>query len=116
MSAGDKAPKPWREYGRYGSVGIELVVSIMLGYYGGHWLDGKIGGGHGWITGFGALAGTYAGFRSLFATAALMQKDIERAERQARGEDPWASPSPEDPSAPTTGARRPDDEKRRDDP
>ena len=84
-------PKPLREFGRYGSVGIELVLSIVLGYYGGHWLDGKIAGGHGWLTAFGSLLGVYAGFRSLFLTAALMQRDIERSERQERGEDPWGS-------------------------
>jgi hypothetical protein len=97
--------KPWKEYGRYGSVGIELVLSILLGYYAGQWLDAKVGGGHGWITALGFVIGVYAGFRALFATAAHMQKDIERAERQARGEDPWTPPpSPGEPPAPTSSA------------
>ena len=81
--------KPWTAYGRYGSVGIELVLSIMLGWYGGHWLDGRIGGGHGYLTATGFLIGVYAGFRALFAVAKKMEKDIERAERKERGEDPW---------------------------
>ena len=100
---------PWKDYGRYGSVGIELVVSIVLGYYAGHWLDGKIGGGHGWLTVLGSVVGVYAGFRAIFSAAKHMSADIERAERQARGEDPWAPrspvaspPSPPDKSAPTS--------------
>ena len=84
-----KNSKPWKDYGRYGSVGIELVLSIMLGWWAGQWLDGKIGGGHGYITGLGFLIGCYAGFRALFAVAKKMEKDIERAERKERGEDPW---------------------------
>ena len=94
------AGKPWKDYGRYGSVGIELVASIMLGWYGGHWLDGKIGGGHGWLTAAGFVIGVYAGFRALFMAASHMQKDIERAERRERGENPWAEPPAEPPAPP----------------
>ncbi len=93
--------KPWREYGRYGSVGIELVLSIMLGWYAGHWLDGKIAGGHGWLTAIGFLVGVYAGFRALFMAASNMQRDIERTERRERGDDPWdASDDSDDASKP----------------
>jgi ATP synthase protein I len=97
--------KPWREYGRYGSVGIELVLSIMLGWYVGHWLDGKIAGGHGWLTAAGFVIRVYAGFRALFMAASYMQRDIERAERRERGEDPWDDedpPSPPGEPAPTS--------------
>lgn len=95
---------PWKEYGRYGSVGIELFVSIILGYYGGHWLDQKWGGGRGWLTAFGTIVGVYAGFRAIFSAAKHMSADIERAERRDRGEDPWARPpSPPDGNAPTSG-------------
>lgn len=85
--------KPWKEYGRYGSVGIELVLSIMLGYYAGHWLDGKVGGGHGWLTAIGSVVGVYAGFRAIFSAAKHMEADILRAERRERGEDPWGPPA-----------------------
>ena len=50
------------------------------------------------------MVGVYAGFRALFVVAGHMQKDIERAERKDRGEDPWAAPpSPADEAAPTSG-------------
>jgi hypothetical protein len=86
--------KPWKEYGRYGSVGIELVMSIVFGYWGGHWLDGKIGGGRGYLTALGSIIGVYAGFRAIFMVAKHMEADIERMERMQRGEDPWARPEP----------------------
>jgi hypothetical protein len=82
---------PWREYGRYGSVGIELIVSMGLGYYAGRALDARVGG-QGWITLLGFLFGVSVGFRSIFAAARHMQRDVERQERQARGEDPWTRP------------------------
>lgn len=79
---------PFREYGRYGTVGIELIVSMGLGYYGGRALDTRIGAG-GWVTFIGFLFGVAVGFRSIFAAARYMQRDIAREERRARGEDPW---------------------------
>ncbi len=80
---------PLREYGRYGSVGIELVLSIAIGFYGGRWIDERVGG-HGWITLAGFLGGVYAGFRALYRASKFMMRDIERAERKDRGEDPWS--------------------------
>jgi hypothetical protein len=86
---------PWREYGRYGTVGIELLVSIALGYYGGRAIDVRVGGG-GWVTFTGFLFGVSVGFRSIFVAARYMQRDIEREERRARGEDPWSKEAPKE--------------------
>jgi ATP synthase protein I len=83
-----------KSFGRYGAVGLELLLSIAVGYYGGHWLDGKFGTR--WIAFIGFLLGCYAGFRALFRVAKTMQKDIEREEALERGEDPWAEPSKDD--------------------
>jgi len=104
-----RPPKPWKAYGRYGSIGIELVLSILLGYYGGLWLDGKIGGGHGYITGLGFLIGVYAGFRSLFVVAKKMQRDIEEEEMKERGEDPWKRRDPDSTSRPHDSGDEPHD-------
>ncbi len=98
-----RSRKPWRAYGRYGSVGIELVLSIGLGYYGGHWLDNRFGT-KGWLAGVGFLVGCYAGFKALWVAAKRMEKDVEREEAQERGEDPWDDTPP------------PDEEKPHDDP
>ncbi len=95
-----RARKPWRAYGRYGSVGIELVLSIGLGYYGGDWLDHRFGT-RGWLAGLGFLVGCYAGFKALWTAAKRMGKDVEREEAQDRGEDPWDDdPSPKPDKAP----------------
>ena len=53
---------------RYGAVGIELVVSIFIGYFGGTWLDGKLGTAPilQWV---GLGLGLLAGFRSLYLLA-----------------------------------------------
>jgi F0F1-type ATP synthase assembly protein I len=85
-------PKGLKSYGRYGAVGIELLASIAVGYYVGHWLDGKFGT-H-WIALVGFLLGCYAGFRALFVVAGQMQRDIEREEKLEQGGDPWADEYP----------------------
>jgi F0F1-type ATP synthase assembly protein I len=81
--------KPWKEYGRYGSVGIEMVLSIVLGL----WLGGKADERFGtapWLALLGFVVGVYAAFKALFTAARKMQKDIDLAERRDRGEDIWA--------------------------
>jgi len=84
--------KGMKAFGRYGSVGFELIGSIAVGYYLGRWLDGKFGT-H-WIAFVGFLLGVYTGFRALFRVAKTMQRDIERDEALERGEDPWAPKEP----------------------
>jgi F0F1-type ATP synthase assembly protein I len=93
-------PKPWKEYGRYGSVGLELILSMAVGYFLGRWIDRRFFHEAGWATGIGALLGVYAGFRTLFRTAKRMQQDVEDAERMERGEDPWADGGADEPSPP----------------
>jgi F0F1-type ATP synthase assembly protein I len=85
--------KGMKAFGRYGSVGFELLGSIAVGYWLGSWLDKKAGT-H-WIAAVGFVIGCYAGFRALFKAAKTMQRDIDNDERLARGEDPWA-PKPKD--------------------
>jgi F0F1-type ATP synthase assembly protein I len=84
------APKsPLRAYGRFGTVGLELVLSIVLGYAFGHWLDGRYFPGHFYLTIVFTLAGTYAGFRAMFKAAKAAEREAERldeAEAEARRE------------------------------
>jgi F0F1-type ATP synthase assembly protein I len=86
--------KGMKSFGKYGSLGFELLGSIAVGYYLGVWLDKKAGT-H-WIALVGFLLGCYAGFRAIFKAAKTMQRDIENEERLARGEDPWAPKAPKD--------------------
>ena len=80
--------KGMKSFGRYGSLGFELLGSIAVGYYLGAWLDRKAGT-H-WIAFVGFLLGCYTGFRALYRASKRMQRDIERDEQLERGEDPWA--------------------------
>ena len=78
-----------RGLGDYGTVGLDLVLSILLGFFGGRWLDGKLGA-HGWLTVLGFLLGTIAGFRSLYRAAVKMRKETEaedERERRSRDQD-----------------------------
>jgi hypothetical protein len=72
--------KPWKEFGRYGGVGIEFVLTILILGALGQWLDDKYWGKSGWGTAVGFLLGVAVAFRNLVRTASHMQKDIERAE------------------------------------
>jgi hypothetical protein len=72
--------RPWKELGRYGSVGIELVLAILICAGIGHWLDQRYWGGHDWGMLVGFLLGIAVGVRNLVRTARHMQADIERAE------------------------------------
>jgi F0F1-type ATP synthase assembly protein I len=74
--------RPWKAYGRYGSVGIELVLSILIGVLGGRWLDERYAGGHGWLAIAGLVVGVYAGFRQVFRAAKEIQRETERADRE----------------------------------
>jgi F0F1-type ATP synthase assembly protein I len=87
--------KGMKAFGRYGSLGFELLGSIAVGYYLGHWLDKRYD--QHWIAFVGFVLGCFTGFRALFRAAKTMQRDIENDERLARGEDPWAPKKPKEP-------------------
>jgi F0F1-type ATP synthase assembly protein I len=70
--------------GDYGTVGLDLVLSILLGFFGGRWLDEKLGT-HGWLTVIGFVLGTIAGFRSLYRAAVKMRKETEADDERERG-------------------------------
>jgi F0F1-type ATP synthase assembly protein I len=71
---------PLKEYGRLGTVGLELVIWFGLGGYGGWRLDQHFGT-HGWMAG-GFLFGAFAGFYSLWKTVTQMQRTMEQQEKK----------------------------------
>jgi len=81
--------RPWLEIGRYGSVGIELVLTILVLGGIGHWLDVRYWGGGGWGTAAGFVLGVAVAFRNLMRTATHMQRDIERAEARDPSAGRW---------------------------
>ena len=78
----------WKGIGKYSTVGLDLALSILVGLFGGRWLDGKLGTGH-WLTmvglGFGIATGARFVWRALQA-ANREAEEQEREERRARNE------------------------------
>ena len=72
--------KPYNEMGRYGGVGIELILAMLLLGGLGHWLDGRYFGGHDYGMFIGGALGVAVGVRTLVQAAKRMQKDVEIAE------------------------------------
>jgi hypothetical protein len=60
---------------RVSAVGIEFALSVVVGYFGGRWIDGKLGTI--WLSWVGLALGIFAGFRSLYRLALKTQKDLE---------------------------------------
>lgn len=72
--------RPWKQIGRYGTVGLELVLSMAIGYGLGRWADGKMGTK--FLALVGLLVGVYAGFRNLVRAAQFMQREAELADEE----------------------------------
>ena len=58
------------------TVGMELVLSIALGFLGGRWLDAKLGT-EPWLLVVGCVCGLIAGVRFLWRARQRMQKLTE---------------------------------------
>lgn len=92
----------YRAYATYGTVGLQLVLSLCLGLFGGQWLDGKAGTAP-VLAIVGTLLGIVAGFRSLYQAAMKMQAEAEivhpderpvpRLDDERPGDDDWKHPS-----------------------
>lgn len=84
----------------YGTVGLEFGLSLLVGLFGGRWLDGKLGTHH-WLTVIGAGFGIAAGYRAIYRAAkaanreAEREDEAERAERQRYHDDPPTSVEPD---------------------
>src|SRR5258708_26574393 len=78
--------QPWKAYGRYGTVGFELILSIAIAWYVGHWLDSKFFPGRWYLTLIFTLGGVYTGFRALWKTAKRMEAEMEAMDESERKE------------------------------
>ncbi|MBO8168514.1 MAG: AtpZ/AtpI family protein [Thermoanaerobacteraceae bacterium] len=69
--------KEYWSYARYAnfamSFGITMALSIFLGYYGGSWLDNRLGT-EPWFLLVGILLGVAVSFKSLLAELQVLQK------------------------------------------
>ncbi|HEY4187477.1 MAG TPA: AtpZ/AtpI family protein [Polyangia bacterium] len=68
-----EAKKMWRIAGNTGAVGIEVAVAICIGYFGGHWLDGKLRTAP-WLSFIGFAAGIGAAIKALVRVTRAYKK------------------------------------------
>ncbi|CAN5665368.1 hypothetical protein BH09MYX1_BH09MYX1_16850 [soil metagenome] len=82
------SPTGWKSLGRYGSIGFELIASIVIGFFIGRWFDRHFAW-HNVGTIGGVLLGTYTGFRTLFKRAkeAERQMDLDDARERKRARE-----------------------------
>jgi ATP synthase protein I len=74
----EKDRKLLRMLGALSTVGITLVVSTVIGYFIGHYLDGRFGTTP-WLTLVFLLLGIAAGFKNLYdQTRRLMDPDDQK--------------------------------------
>lgn len=73
----------WRIAGFTGAVGIEVAAAIAIGYFGGHWLDRKLGTAP-VITIIGFLAGIGAAIKALVRVTRDYKKKLDQLDEPDR--------------------------------
>lgn len=68
------SPQTSRALGLYGTIGIELVLSIALGFVGGRWIDRHLGTAP-WFMWIGLALGVVAAVRAFIRLAKPLKKD-----------------------------------------
>lgn len=73
----------WKGLGSYSTVGLEFVLSVLVGLFGGRWLDQKLGTG-GILTFIGFGFGIAAGVRSIWRALEKANRAAEQQEKEER--------------------------------
>ena len=75
----------WKGIASYATVGIEFGLSLLVGLFGGRWLDQKLGTAH-WLTFVGFGFGIAAGYRAIYRAAKAANRDAAAEEAKERDE------------------------------
>jgi F0F1-type ATP synthase assembly protein I len=79
------AKKMWAVAGSTGAVGIEIAVAIGIGYFGGQYLDRRLGVAP-WLTWVGFAAGVGAAIKALVRVVRSYQKSLEKEAQEDRSD------------------------------
>ena len=78
----------WKALGSYGTLGMEIALSVVVGLFGGQWLDRKLNTG-GVLTWVGFAYGLAAAGRAIYRAVRKSNREAEehdRREREARND------------------------------
>ena len=81
------AKKMWAVAGSTGAVGIEIAVAISIGYFGGQYLDRKLGSAP-WFMWVGFAAGVGAGIKALVRVVRSYKKSLAEEAAEEKRPDP----------------------------
>lgn len=73
-----------KKVGRYGTVGLDLILSMGLGFFAGQWIDKRYFGNRGYATMVGFFLGLAVGFRNLFRVAKIATREADDEARRER--------------------------------
>jgi F0F1-type ATP synthase assembly protein I len=73
----------WKGVGRYGTVGLELALSVLVGLFGGQFLDRRFHT-EPWLMLLGLAYGVAAGVRGLYRAAERATREAEALDRRER--------------------------------
>lgn len=77
----------YKAVGSWGTLGLEIVLSVMIGFFGGRWLDGKFGT-EPWLSLVGFFFGCAAAGKAIHRTWKEMQVVTAREERERGNPSP----------------------------
>ena len=77
----------WRGVGSFGTIGLEIVLCIAFGFFGGRWLDEKFGTAP-YLAGLGFVFGLAAAIKSVMRAHAEMQALAAKEEREQGNPSP----------------------------
>ncbi|APR84439.1 ATP synthase protein I [Minicystis rosea] len=82
----------YKAVGSWGTLGLEIVLSVMFGLFGGRWLDGKLGT-EPWLSLLGFFFGCGAAVKSIMRTMKEMKAVAAREEKEQGNPAPaWEKP------------------------
>lgn len=103
----------YKALGDFGTLGLEIVLCIVVGVFGGHWIDGKLDTGPIFMA-LGFVFGLGAAGKALLRTAKEMREVTAREEREQGNPTPRFDPvNPVNPAEREKDARPSRDEEDR---